>query len=82
VFFGRVGLSKHNLNLEITTMTDDKSALRELLEKGSGATFLREMISFAAERLMALETDGLCGAGDGERGPERTNHRNGFRDRD
>jgi putative transposase len=33
-------------------MTDDKIALRELLEKGSDASFLREMISFAAERLM------------------------------
>jgi hypothetical protein len=26
-------------------MTDDKIALRELLEKGSDATFLREMIA-------------------------------------
>ena len=43
-------------------MTDDKIALRELLEKGSDATFLREMIGFAAERLMQLETDTLCGA--------------------
>ena len=30
-------------------MTDDRIALRELLEKGSDASFLREMISFAAE---------------------------------
>jgi putative transposase len=29
-------------------MTDDKIALRALLEKGSDATFLREMIGFAA----------------------------------
>jgi hypothetical protein len=35
-------------------MTDDKIALRELLEKGSDATFLREMIGFAATRLMEL----------------------------
>jgi hypothetical protein len=41
-------------------MTDDKIALRELLEKGSDATFLREMIGFAAQRLMELETDALC----------------------
>ena len=45
-------------------MTDDRIALRELLEKGSDATFLREMIGFAAQRLMELETDGLCGAAD------------------
>jgi putative transposase len=63
-------------------MTEDKVALRELLEKGSDATFLREMIGFAAERLMALETEGLCRAGHGERSVRRTNHRNGFRDRD
>jgi len=36
-------------------MTDDKIALRALLEKGSDATFLREMIGFAAQRLMELE---------------------------
>jgi transposase-like protein len=63
-------------------MTDDKIALRELLEKGSDTSFLREMIGFAAERLMALETDQLCGAAAGERTPERRNHRNGYRDRD
>jgi putative transposase len=63
-------------------MTDDKIALRELLEKGSDASFLREMISFAAERLMALESDALCGAGHGERSESRTNQRNGYRDRD
>jgi len=63
-------------------MTDDKIALRELLEKGSDASFLREMIGFAAERLMALETDERCGAATGERSPERRNQRNGYRDRD
>ena len=63
-------------------MTDDKIALRELLEKGSDASFLREMIGFAAERLMALETESLCAAAPGERTPERQNQRNGYRDRD
>jgi transposase-like protein len=63
-------------------MTDDKIALRALLEKGSDATFLREMIGFAAERLMQLETDTLCGAGHGERSADRRNQRNGYRDRD
>jgi transposase-like protein len=70
------------LTLEITTMTDDKIALRELLEKGSDTTLLREMIGFAAQRLMDLETDTLCGAGHGERSESRTNLRNGYRDRD
>jgi|SRR5690349_14322982 len=63
-------------------MTDDKIALRTLLEKGSDATFLREMIGFAAQRLMELESEALCGAGHGERSPERRNQRNGYRDRD
>jgi putative transposase len=63
-------------------MTEDKIALRTLLEKGSDATFLREMIGFAAQRLMELEAEGLCGAGHGERSAERRNQRNGYRDRD
>ena len=33
-------------------MAEDKIALRVLSEKGSDATFLSEMIGFAAERLM------------------------------
>ena len=63
-------------------MTDDKIALRALLEKGSDVTFLREMIGFAAERLMQLETEGICNAASGERSADRRNQRNGYRDRD
>jgi transposase-like protein len=63
-------------------MTDDKIALRELLEKGSDAGFLREMIGFAAQRLMELEVGEVTGAGHGERNPERLVQRNGYRDRD
>ena len=63
-------------------MTNDKIALRELLEKGSDVNFLREMIAFAAERLMSLETETLCGAAPGERSPQRVNQRNGYRERD
>jgi putative transposase len=71
-----------NSDLETTTMTDDKIALRELLEKGSDATFLREMIGFAAQRLMELDVQGLTGAGHGERSADRLTQRNGYRDRD
>jgi putative transposase len=63
-------------------MTDDRIALREVLEKGSDATFLREMIGFAAQRLMELETEALTGAAHGERSPARHVQRNGYRDRD
>jgi hypothetical protein len=55
-------------------------ALRELLEKGSDATLLREMIGFAAQRLMELEAE--TAAGHGERSESRTDLRNGYRDRD
>jgi transposase-like protein len=82
VMMGRVVLRDSNSNPRITTMTDDKIALRALLEKGSDATFLRDTISFAAQRLMELETEGLCGAEHGERSPERINQRNGYRERD
>jgi putative transposase len=62
-------------------MTDDSIALRELLEKSADADLLREMIGFAAERLMELEVQGLTGAGYGERTAERLAQRNGYRDR-
>ena len=40
-------------------MTQDMMTLRALLEKSSDADLLREMIGFTAERLMALEVEGL-----------------------
>lgn len=62
-------------------MTNDTMALRTLLEKSPDADFLREMIGFAAERLMELEVGALTGAAPGERSPDRINQRNGYRDR-
>src|SRR6516162_3189429 len=38
-------------------MTNDKIALQSLLEKNSDASLLREMIGFAAQRLMELEVE-------------------------
>ena len=63
-------------------MTDQETALRELLAKGSDARLLREMIGFAAQRLMELEPGALTGAGHGERSADRLVQRNGYRDRD
>ena len=63
-------------------MTDGETALRELLAKGTDASFLREMIGYAAERLMELEVGALTGAAHGERSPERLAWRNGYRERD
>ena len=53
-----------------------------MLEKSADADLLREMVGFAAQRLMELEVESLTGAAHGERSPERINHRNGYRDRD
>ena len=59
-------------------MTDDKIALRELLEKGLRRDVAaRDDRLLLAQRLMELETETLCGAGHGERSEGRTNQRNG-----
>jgi transposase-like protein len=63
-------------------MTVHMMHLREVVENNSDADLLREMIGFAAHRLMALEVERLIGASDGERSPNRINSRNGYRDRD
>ena len=42
---------------------------------------LREMVRVFAETLMSAETAALCNVGYGERTPERTNARNGYRPR-
>ncbi len=63
-------------------MTKPMMDLRELVEKSGDADRLREMIGFAAERLMDLEVGCQAGAAYGEKSPERLAQRNGYRDRD
>jgi putative transposase len=64
-----------------TTMTDNRMALLELIEKRADADLVREMLAFAAERLMELEVEARTGVPAGARSPERLNHRNGYRER-
>jgi transposase-like protein len=62
-------------------MTEDMMSFRALLEKSSDADLVREMVGFAAHRLMEIEVEGLTGAPHGVRDPERVNQRNGYRER-
>ncbi|MGH3613688.1 MAG: IS256 family transposase [Pseudonocardia sp.] len=63
-------------------MTDAMMDLQRLVEKAPDADLLREMIGFAARRLMELEVANLAGAAWGVKDPARLVQRNGYRDRD
>jgi transposase-like protein len=63
-------------------MTDDRMALLELVEKGADADLVRDMLAFAAERVMEAEVEAAAGAAKGARTPLREAHRNGYRERD
>ena len=63
-------------------MTDEMMSLRALVEKAPDADVLREMIGFAAERLMELTVGALTGAPYDRKSAERLAQRNGCRDRD
>ena len=55
--------------------------LRKQVEQAD-ADFLREAVSFMVSSLMDAEVSAICGADYGERTAERTNKRNGYRERD
>jgi hypothetical protein len=56
-------------------MTNDMMTLCGLIENSDNADVLREMIGFAAQRLMELEVESKTGAGYGEKSAERLAYR-------
>src|SRR3954471_782969 len=75
-----VRVAIQNLSTEMT-MTDEKMALLELIEKSADADLVREMLGFAAGRLMEAEVEVRTGAAHGVRDPARQVQRNGYRER-
>ena len=64
------------------TMTDERMALIDLIEKQADTDLVREMLAFAADRIMELEVELRTGAAKGTRSPLREVQRNGYRERD
>ena len=62
-------------------MTDERMALIELIEKGADADLVRELLAFAADRMMELEVEAKTGVPAGARSPDRLTQRNGYRER-
>jgi transposase-like protein len=63
-------------------MTNPKmDQLQAAVQNADDGDFLRELIGFAAQRLMDLEVEAFTGASYGERSSERQTRRNGYRDR-
>jgi transposase-like protein len=62
-------------------MTDDRMTLIELVEKSADEDLVRDMLAYAAERLMEMEVEAATGAPKGTRTPARTTQRNGYRER-
>src|SRR5881409_3343938 len=60
---------------------DVQGWVRKQLEEAH-PDLLRAMVKDFAEALMSADADAVCGAGYGERSPERVNRRNGYRERD
>ena len=63
-------------------MTDERMALLELVEQQADGDLVREMLAFAADRIMEAEVETRTGAAKGARSPLREAQRNGYRTRD
>ena len=62
-------------------MTDDRMALIAMIEKSADTDLVRDMLAFAADRLMDAEVEARTGAAHGMRDPARQVQRNGYRER-
>ena len=56
-------------------MTDERMALIELIEEGADADLVRELLAFAAKRLMELEVEAKTGMPTGVRSADRLTQR-------
>jgi putative transposase len=63
-------------------MTDDRMALIALIEQQADTDLVREMLSYAAERIMEVVVELHTGVAKGTRSPLREVQRNGYRERD
>lgn len=62
-------------------MTDERMTLLGLVEQQADSDLVREMLAFAAERIMEAEVEARTGAAKGTRSPLREVQRNGYRTR-
>jgi putative transposase len=62
-------------------MTDDRMTLIEFVEKEADADLVRDMLAFAADRIMDAEVEAAVGAAKHARTPMRETQRNGYRER-
>jgi len=63
-------------------MTEERMTPIDLVEKQADGNLVREMLAFAAERIMEAEVEVRTGAAKGARTPMREVQRNGYRDRE
>jgi transposase-like protein len=73
-------ISRHKEETMVKERIGNLAWLRKRVEEAD-TDLLREMVKAMAEALMSAEADSVCGAEYGERSPDRTNQRNGYRTR-
>jgi len=62
-------------------MTEDRLALFELIDQSADDDLVRDMLAFAAGRIMEMEVEARTGAAPGARSADRKTYRNGYRER-